>query len=198
MADVLWRKPTDVFNEDNKFDPDTRSVSVVQSGDAATNAGYLYYGVATEDNIPNGDFRYLLIRSGELLPHWRSIWVAASKGPINLNLYERDEQLDLNSFSPNPVQIPTHNANRNSSNLAQAEIWSFDDTPPASPLGDLFLGNIYVPDNGGNGVSGETRLRGAVLKPFTDYILEVQNDPLKTGQVLISLFFEWLELPWSK
>lgn len=197
MADVLWRKPTEVFNEDNKFDADTRAVSVVTAGDALTNLGHLFYATATEDNIPNGDFRYLLIRSGEQLPHWRSIHVAASKGPVNLKLYERDGLLDLNSFSPEPGPISTFNANRNSSNLAQTQIWSFGGDPPASPLGEQFLGNVYVPDNGGNGVTGSTRIRGLVLKPNTDYLLEVQNDPLKTGQVLINLQFEWFEMPWS-
>ncbi|MCP4377701.1 MAG: hypothetical protein GY794_16185 [bacterium] len=199
MADIAWRVPTPIFNEENKFDADSRSISTVDAIERMINAGFMFYGFANETDIPDGENRYYVIRSGGLLPHFRSIDIAATEGPINANLFENagSPLLTLGDFSPNPVEITTFNANRNSPNLPEAAIWSFGDNVPASPLGEQFLGNIFIPGIDKSGVTGGTRLK-FVMKPHTDYVLEVQNDPAGNADVSVNLFFEWFEVPWIR
>lgn len=198
MADLPWQQPTQVFNEQNKFDQDTRAVAAVDPIDRLTHEGFVFYGFAAEAAIPDGDFRYIMMRTGELLPHFKRMEISSSEGPVNVQAYERDVSplIDLAAFSPAPVEIPVFNANRAIGTAPQAKFYSFGDVAPASPLGELFLGNIFIPQDANTGVVGNSRVSELVLKGNTDYILEIQNDPAGAGTANMSLFFQWFETPW--
>lgn len=198
MADQPWELPTPVFNERVKFDQDTRAVANIDPLDRFTHQGFAFYGFDAELAIPNGAFRYILMRSGDLLPHFKRVEIAASEGPVNVNVYERDESplIDLTSFSPQPEEIPVFNANRVIGTAPQAKFYKLGDVAPTSPLGERFLGNIFIPQAGQQGVVGNSRVAELVLKANTDYIMEIHNDPAAGGAADMTLFFQWFETPW--
>lgn len=195
MADLPWQPPTLQFNETTKFDPFARSVSVITEAHRLIHEGLFYYAFRTEFDIPDGDFRYALFRTGNIPVHFKGLNIRASEGPVNLNFFENATIND-----PSPLnEIVVQNANRLSSNMAQMKIFALGDGAGiiSSPIGLPFLGNLFVPANGNAGVEGETGIEELVLLPNTDYVLEVQNDPAGGGTADIQITIAFYELDWA-
>lgn len=169
------------------YDPRAHAVTVIEELHRMTHDGFLFYLQRSELAVPDGDFRRSLFRTGSIVPHFKGFFVAASEGPVIIELFE-DTIVDTLG-----VEIIPLNANRNSDNLATAKFYNADTTFIAD--GDPLLGGLYIPQNSGQGVTGGTGslLAELVLKPNTDYQISFQNDPAGSGTADIVGQFSWYE-----
>jgi hypothetical protein len=196
MADVPWTLPTEIKSERNKFDPFSRSVSMITERHRLIHEGLFYYCVANELAIANNSFRYILLRTGNIPPHFNAIEITATEGPFNVSLFE-GASVDLTGSPSAGTLVEGFNANRLSSNVAGLQAYSLGDTAP-SPLGAMFLGNLFVPFDGRNGITGSSKVEELILLPNSDYIMSLHNDVQGGGSADAHIFFSFYELDWSK
>lgn len=172
-----------------QYDNFAHAVTVIKEEHRLLHDGMVFYRTYSEADVPDGDFRVSLFRTGDRPAHFKRLTLSASEGPINISLAEDATVTTLGTV------LETFNCNRISSNTPTATFYASDTV--FADEGDPILGNLYIPASGNQGVTGETAaLEELILKPNSDYSLSFQNDPAGGGTADINITFVWYEISY--
>jgi len=202
MASNEWVLPTEIKSERTKFDPLSRSVSMITEEHRMVHEGFFFYCYAAILGLANDAHKYMVIRTGDVPPHFKGIDIQASQGGVNFTLYERAEtspQFDPLDLSPNAVPIVVNNANFLSGNVSGLRPYTMDEPPPWSPLGE-HKGTLQLPVQSAaakGSVTGDTKVPEVVMQANRDYLIDVHNDPAATGAVDVFIQFSHYEINWT-
>lgn len=174
------------------YDPRAHAVTTIEELHRLTHDGMVFFVQRSELDVPDQQFRRILLRTGSIPPHFKGIGIAASEGPVVVELYE-NAVVDVLGASIVPI-----NTNRLSPRVPLTTV--FDSTTTFTSNGDPLLGGLYIPQNGNQGVSAEPTglIEEFILKPNTDYQLSLQNDPAGSGSADIVAQFSWYELDYPE
>lgn len=167
-------------------------MTVIEEEHRLIHDGMVFYRTYFEAAVPDNSSRTALFRTGDIPPHFKRLLVAASEGPIIVDLAEDADVATLGT------QLTSFNANRLSSKSPLATFYASDTV--FNDTGSPILGNLYIPVGASSnaGVTGETGgIEELVLKPNTDYSLTLTNDPAGSGTADINIFFVWYELSYE-
>jgi len=166
------------------YDPLVHATTIIEEEHRLIHDGMVFFAFGNEQAIPDGESRYWTLRTGNIPPHFKRITIGASEGPVIVTLTENPTITDIGTQAANLV-----NLNRMSSNLPLTQIFvGTTFSAPGSPV----LGDLYVPQQGNQGVSGESSaVEEIILASNTDYLFQLQNDPAGAGtaDVYVNLVF---------
>ncbi len=176
--------------EQRKFDFFAPAVTTIDEEHRLIHDGMVFYRTYFEPDIPDGESRTSLFRTGAIPPHFKRLTITASEGPVIVDMAE-DAVVDTLG-----TLLDTFNANRVSTNTPLAEFYASDTT--FTDTGTPILGNLYIPAQGNNGVAGSTAsVEELILKPNTDYSLTFTNDPAGQGTADVNAVFVWYEISYD-
>lgn len=191
MANTRLRKNRAVM-EANSFDPFHYAQTVISDEHRLTHDGMVFYTFGSELDIPDGQTRNWAFRTGAIPPHFKRISINASEGPVIVELNEEP------TFTGGTPAANVVNCNRLSSNVPLTQLITGIDSLDVSDPGTPLLGALYIPQAGNQGVSGESGLvEEFVLKPNTDYLFTLTNDPAGAGTADIYVGIVFYEISYN-
>lgn len=135
-----------------------------------------------------------------VFPHFQVMNWGFGKGDIDIQFYEGGGSPDLGLASPLGTLLPSQNANRNSANVADVQIFN-STVAHGSPLPPTFA-DLWVPNTAtgiGQSADGIQLLgRGSefVLKQGTPYLIVLTNG--SGAEIAYSFQFAWYELDFAQ